>query len=443
MSTVYSLPDEKVAFDGYCIYAFSNTAAHDFAQSSSADQGLLEVLLSNLATPDERHLRTFVLKSIIKTGLTAPHVGSSSPIPPEGATISGIAMSGIGQLTSKSLMCFVCVLPDTPSDAISDFPDTRFLVCLVQECDDGEGFELFTPDLTVFARQLQEPLHKRQVDTARSLLSQWWQSTIRDYSASVLTIGQSLPALLHAAVKLSRFSGEGDAVVLDGIMRVAKSAAVVGEVSDRIADGAVRIRVLPTGGVEVSPSVSNAFCREWGNALLLCHGGPVKMRRMMEAYKQKVVLQLNSLQRLFGEAQHDFYALYRTYDELKHSSNRDVLLDLVKQMSTTSFDDIFEVLLPKLEEVDRQSVSSAASAGDILAGLDLGSAFAPSVLSSAQTLHRPRPRVDYSEAPVLPDDGSDVSNSGPVTPMAPARAARALMGMLADVASDNDDLISI
>ena len=93
-------------------------------------------------------------------------------------------------------------------------------------------------------------------------------------------------------------------------VRIARSVSFMGDLQIHSDNAAAIIRTLPSGAIEVTPNgtrclfdqiimvmyalmlniASNTFCREWAQALLLCHGGPIKLRRMMEAYKQKVYI---------------------------------------------------------------------------------------------------------------------------------------------------------
>lgn len=73
-----------------------------------------------------------------------------------------------------------------------------------------------------------------------------------------------------------------------------------------------------------------ALLRDAGN-------GPVRTRKAMDGFRSKVVMDLNSLQRQLGDAQRDFYALYRAFGTLRDSPNRDILLALIGKVCAVLF----------------------------------------------------------------------------------------------------------
>ena len=104
------------------------------------------------------------------------------------------------------------------------------MLCLLQECEDAEGFELyvgcmasvfmliavgcvyrFTPDLCEFAKQLQPHLHARQAEAARAVLGKRaiTRIVVEAFSVNFLEpAANGIPILIQILIKVFHLFGK-------------------------------------------------------------------------------------------------------------------------------------------------------------------------------------------------------------------------------------------
>ncbi|KAK3728597.1 hypothetical protein QZH41_011674 [Actinostola sp. cb2023] len=108
-------------------------------------------------------------------------------------------------------------------------------------------------------------------------------------------------------------------------------------------------------GCSLNTKETTQFCKDWVNTMLSGDtSDPIFLREVIENYKLRVNHDLNTLKRLFREAETDHYALYRSYQFLLKCGNGPILLHNTKQearaMSSGESLDILDVLENYIEK---------------------------------------------------------------------------------------------
>jgi len=226
----------------------------------------------------------------------------------------------------------------------TSFKKQEYIICLICEMENDEGFALFRQDLDLFVGRLRDLLIEVKLkdnsnpESLKDHLSSWYTYCIEYLNRCVDIIKDKLAVLLHIALLNKPVfikKGTGRAFVED-ISRFIKAVSVnsflneskqnkgifssqvilVEDESPNLRQG-IHVGLDSEYNLQLSSKETNLFCKEWSKLLRKSPKDPLKLRNLLELQKSKVTQELNQLKKLIEQARINNYSLYKAYRFLK------------------------------------------------------------------------------------------------------------------------------
>ncbi|XP_031560165.1 protein Njmu-R1-like [Actinia tenebrosa] len=327
------------------------TANHDFS---------LSLLSTNLTGEQDTELRTFIAKRLAKGTV---YSGSGNV-----ATIEDV-------LPNTTSQCYYCLLRGDKEDEDNDdsvmslgrYLSKDFVVCFV--ADAKTKLELFQKELDDYSSmllpELMTPIESLDVKEQFGHLNNWYEENVEFLCRCVSLLKEDLSVLIQCGlVGMNLQVKSSDSKLAKDAKMFVNACSTMNTLNLQAGKNQIEGKsleeksFLPTSlnltiddekRCELSTKEATSFCKEWAKTMLSGDtNDPMFLREVIENYKLRVNHDLNTLKRLFRQAETDHYALYRSYQFLLKCGNGPVLLHNTKQeadaMSSEETSDILKVL---------------------------------------------------------------------------------------------------
>lgn len=314
----------------------------------------LEILYTDLDAKDEKPVRKYLLHKATRNGIEESVQIGILPNFVSKSKISGTTICYFSQINLTPEL-FDSFNKKVESDVDYSPPKyEEFIICLICEVENDEGFTLFRPDLDIFCQKIQKLLRDVRVynhsdEILKDYLKSWYTYSIEYINRCMDLLKDKLAVFLHGALL-------GKGIVIDEGTK--SPSTFVEDITKFIAACSLNSLNIPSAyekredslvvsldsqyTLHVNSKETNAFCREWAKQLR-SGNNPLQIRNLIDQQKLKVVQEFNQLHRLIEAAKLNNYAMYKAYRVLKHSNNSDVLLSLLLQ-DPSNDENAFEVL---------------------------------------------------------------------------------------------------
>lgn len=280
---------------------------------------------------------------------TAPH---SSSIPSPSSGISSITSSKLHLSTGT----FFAATVAGPAPVSSSTVQPTFIVCLISLQDNDDTFSLFRSDLDRYMKDIAVFLQNSSPSFPApaqlgAKLSRWHADTFKYVTSAVISLRiDALAILLHACLSgktifITRSVSSPSICRFIDIVNLGFAPVQLQIVDSNLSSSSQSPDELHISSftehnletISVSSTETNSFCHTWAEHLvrLAYTGDFVNIRHHLESIKLQIHQEVLTLIKTLESGSIDNYALFDSFAKIKDHPNRDLLMILLLQQTTT------------------------------------------------------------------------------------------------------------